>query len=120
MGTYPLTVEIPDDLAMRLNRHAADDIPQILELGLREVEAQAQLQFEGAADVLGFLVGLPSPEEVLALRPSAGLQARIDELVEKSRYEGLSSVEEEDWQQIEALEHLVRKAKANALQRLNE
>lgn len=115
MGMYPLTVQIPDELATRLRRHAADEIPQILELGLREVEAQGQLQFNGAADVLGFLAGLPSPEEVLALRLSADLQSRIEELLEKSGDEGLSFAEEEEWQQIEALEHLVRTAKANAI-----
>ncbi len=76
-------------------------------------------QINGTADVLEFLAGLPSPEEVLALRPSTDLQSRIEELLEKSRDEGLSFAEEEDWQQIESLEHLVRTAKANALQRLN-
>lgn len=120
MGMYPLTVQIPDELATRLSRRAAEEIPQILELGLREVEAQDQLQFDGAADVLEFLATLPSPEEVLALRPSASLQSRIDELLEKGRNEGLSTAEEEHWQQIELLEHLVRMAKTNALQRINE
>jgi hypothetical protein len=119
MGMYPITIQIPDELAGRLRQRSAE-IPQILELGLREVEAQDQLQFDGAADVLEFLAGLPSPSEVLALRPSAPLQARIDALLEKSRTEGLTLTEEEDWQQIESLEHLVRMAKAKAAQRLNE
>lgn len=116
---YPLTIQIPDELATRLNRRAAE-LPQILELGLREIEAQDQLQFDGAADVLEFLAGLPSPEEVLSLRPSWPLQQRIDALVEKSQDEGLTPAEEQDWQQIELLEHLVRVAKARAAQRLNE
>ncbi len=119
MGTYPITIQITDELAGRLNRRAAE-IPQILELGLREVEAQGQLQFDGAADVLDFLAGLPSPDEVLALRPSPELQVRIDALLEKNRTKGLTATEESDWQQIENLEHWVRMAKANAKQRLNE
>lgn len=73
-----------------------------------------------AADVLRFLAGQPSPEEVLALRPSAGLQSRIDELLAKGLNEGLSVAEEEEWQQIEALEHLVRTAKANAISQFGD
>jgi hypothetical protein len=91
-----------------------------LELGLREVEAQGQLQFDGAADVLEFLATLPSPEEVLALRPSPGFQSYIDELLERGRNEALSPAEEDEWQQVEFLEHLVRTAKANALQRISQ
>jgi hypothetical protein len=119
MDTYPLTIEVSDELAGRLRRPPAE-IAHILELGLREVDAQRQLQFDGAADVLEFLAGLPAPGEVLALRPSAGLQQRIEELLEKNRAGGLSADEEAEWQQIEYLEHLVRMAKANAQQRLNE
>ncbi len=119
MTMYPITIQIPDHLADRLERRA-DEIPQILELGLREVEAREQLQFDGAADVLDFLAVLPSPEEVLALRPSPALQSRIDTLLEKNRADGLTSEEEEEWQRIESLEHLVRMSKAKARQRLNE
>jgi hypothetical protein len=119
MGMYPITIQVNDELAVRLHRRSAE-IPQLLEMGLREADAQGQLQFDGAADVLEFLAGLPTPEEVLALRPSTALQARIDALLDKNRDEGLSSEEEEEWRQIEYLEHLVRMAKAKARQRLNE
>lgn len=77
-------------------------------------------QINSAADVFDFLAGQPSPEEVLALRPSAGLQSRIDELLAKGLNEGLSVAEEEEWQQIEALEHLVRTAKANAISQFGD
>jgi hypothetical protein len=43
---------------------------RILELGLRELNADAQAGFDGAADVLELLAGLPAPEEILKLRPS--------------------------------------------------
>jgi len=119
MHTYPLTIEISDELAGRLRRPPAE-ITHILELGLREVDAQQQLQFDGAADVLEFLAALPAPAEVLALRPSAGRQQRIDELLIKNSAGGLSADEEEEWQQIEYLEHLVRTAKIHAQKRLNE
>lgn len=119
MDTYPLTIEVSDELAGRLRRPPAE-IAHILELGLREMDAQRQLQFDGAADVLEFLAGLPAPEEVMALRPSDELQGRIDALLEKNRAGALSADEESEWQQIEYLEHLVRTAKLHAQQRLNE
>ena len=72
-------------------------------------------EFDGVADVLETLAGLPAPDEVLALRPSPALQARIEALLEKNRTAGLSPLEQREWQGYEYLEHLVRLAKANAL-----
>lgn len=53
-------------------------------------------------------------EEVLALRPSETLQARISALLEKNRLEGLTLAEEREWEQYQHLEHWVRMAKAKA------
>lgn len=112
-----ITFDIPDELASRL-RSVEDQLPQILELGLRALSATAQPGFEGVAAVVEVLAGLPSPEEVLALRPSATLQARIGTLLEKSRAEGLIPAEEHEWAQYEFLEHVVRMAKARAVAKL--
>lgn len=117
MTTLPITIEVPDELAGRL-RQRSTEIPRILELGLRQVEAQDQLQFSGAADVLDFLAGLPEPADVLALRPSAELQERAEALLAKNRAEGLSPAEAQEWEQIEYLEHIVRLAKIRARQKL--
>lgn len=114
----PITIHLPDELAGRLRARAAD-VPRLIELGLRETDAQAQLEFDGAADVLEFLAGLPSPEEVLSLRPSPALQSRIDAQLTRAK-ESPSAEEEEEWEQIEYLEHLVRLAKAKASLRLRE
>src|SRR5258708_11564248 len=93
----PITLELPDELARRL-RPLTDQLPEILELGLRELNAGGQPGFQGAAELLEFLAGLPSPEETLALRPSEALQSRISALLEKSRTEGLTTSEEQDWE----------------------
>ena len=108
-----MTIDLPDDLAIR-SRPLEDRIPQILEFGLREFNASAQHCFDGAADVLETLAGLPTPQEVLALRPSETLQARISALLEKNRIEGLTPEEEQEWESYQYLEHLVRVAKAKA------
>src|SRR6266852_1788022 len=106
-----ITLHIPDELAERL-RGREDQMAQILELGLRELDSTAG--FAGASDVLELLARLPSPQEILGLRPSESMQQRIDELLEKSRAGGLSVQEEAEWERYEYLEHLVRMAKAEA------
>jgi hypothetical protein len=109
-----VTVELPRDLAQRL-QSLSDSLPDILEMGLREWKAAGQTGFQGSAEILELLTTLPSPEEILALRPSDALQTRVRTLVEKSQEEGLTAAEEQEWQQYEYLEHLVRMAKAKAL-----
>jgi hypothetical protein len=108
-----ITLQLPDELVERLRRHE-ERLPEILELGLRELNTEAQAGFEGATEVLEFLAALPSPEEILSFRPSERLQRQVAELLEKSRAGTLSTREERDWERYEFLEHLVRMAKANA------
>ncbi len=114
-----LTLDLTDDLAARLAPHE-HQIPRILEAGLREVNAASQAGFKGLAGVLEALAGLPTPEEVLALRPAPALEERARDLLEKNRTEGLSPDEQREWERYEYLEHLVRMAKAKAKLRLRE
>ncbi len=107
------TLELTDDLAARLTPHQ-HQIPRILEMGLREVNASSQAGFKGLAEVLEVLASLPAPEDVLALRPAPVLEERVQTLLEKNRAEGLSDDEEREWERYEYLEHLVRMAKAKA------
>lgn len=113
-----ITLDLPDDLAARLNT-VQDQIPQILEFGLRELEATPQTGFSGLSSVLEFLASLPTPEEILDLRPSDRLQAQVDSLLQKSRTVGLTPFEEKLWQSYEYTEHLVRIAKTKAYIKLN-
>ncbi len=110
-----LTLTIPDELATRL-RTVEDRLPEILELGLRELLSSPP-GYAGLNDLLETLARLPSPEEVLALRPATALQDRIEELLDKDRAGGLSDEERREWQHYEYIEHLIRLAKARAIQR---
>ena len=112
-----IVVNVPESLASRMESQR-QQLPTILELGFRELDAFGLSGFDGAADVLELLAGLPSPEEVLDLRPSPRLAARISELPEKSRQGTMTALDEEDWERYEFLEHLVRTAKAAARSRL--
>lgn len=113
-----ITINVPNELAMQL-RPFEQQLPRLLEYGLREFNATSQIGFPGMSDILELLAKLPSPEEILALRPSESLQTQIQQLLEKSRTDGLTPEEEQQWQQYEYLEHLVRIAKAHAVLKLN-
>jgi len=108
-----ITLTIPDELAERLRNHE-ERLPEILELGLRELHAGSPKGFEGAAEVLEFLAGLPSPEAILNLKPSERFEHQVRDLLERSRLGELTPQEEELWERYEFLEHLVRIAKTKA------
>jgi uncharacterized protein (DUF2236 family) len=108
-----VTLDLPEPLARSLH-DAAEHLPRILELGMRAWTAD-RTEFDSVADVLETLARLPAPEEVLSLRPTPALQARIEELLEKNRTAGLQPAEQREWQGYQYLEHLVRMAKAHAL-----
>ena len=114
-----VTLTIPDELATQLQPLEAQ-LPRILELGIREWSVRQEPGFNGLSEVLETLATLPAPEEVLALRPSQALQARISELLEKNRTTGLAAEEKKEWERYQYVEHLVRLAKARAALRLKK
>jgi hypothetical protein len=113
-----ITVDIPEELFAKLGT-LDQNLPQILELGANELLARPQTGFTGFAEVLDFLANLPTPEEILNLRPSPQLQAQIDRLSEKYQAQDLTPTEHQLWQQYEYLEHVIRMAKAKAYAKLN-
>jgi hypothetical protein len=114
-----VTFDIPDDIAQQLVRRKAE-VPQILALGMQELDANPSTGFSGLTGILEFLASLPPPTEVLKIRLSESAQSMVDGLLEKNRNEGLSLAEQQLWQQYEFVEHLVRIAKTQALIKLNE
>lgn len=114
-----ITLDIPEELLAKL-RALNQNLPQILEIGVNELLARPQAGFTGFAEVLDFLANLPipTPEEILRLRPSPDLQAQIDRLSEKYQAQDLTPAEQQLWQQYEYLEHVIRMAKAKAYAKL--
>jgi hypothetical protein len=113
-----ITVDIPDELFTKLDA-VEQNVSQVLELGLNELAARPQPGFTGFAEVLDFLANLPTPQEILDLRPSAILQDQIDRLSEKYQSQDLTPKERSLWQQYEYLEHVIRIAKTRAYLKLN-
>src|SRR5437773_1355018 len=107
-----ITLEVPDELADRLRR-AGEQVARLHGLTPRPL-APPSGAYADVTELLEFLASLPSPEEVLALRASESLQARVSELLEKNRTTGLTPAEEQELDQYGYLDHLVRIAKAKA------
>ncbi|MFZ4728927.1 MAG: hypothetical protein ACOYMQ_09745 [Pseudanabaena sp.] len=110
-----ITLDIPDDIAATVQ----DNLPQILALGLREINANPNNGFSGLTEILHFLAKLPSPQEVLNLRLAPEAQQEIDSLLEKNRTQGFNESDRLLWQHYEFIEHLVRLAKTQALIKLH-
>jgi len=114
-----VTIDLPENLAVNLQSDRRN-LTRIFELGLREFKASSSIGYKNVAEVLEFFAGLPAPDEILALRPSAEMQEKIEELLEKNRREGLNEAEEQIWTSYEFVEHLVRIAKAKASAQLKK
>ena len=62
-----------------------------------------------------FLTSTPSPQQILAFRPSEAMQSRLLDLVEKSRSGKLTAEERAELDQHLALENFMRRLKIKAL-----
>ncbi len=108
-----ITIQVPDALGQQLQRYQ-ERLPEVLERGLRDVATESSALFQDESGVLDVLASGPSPDQVLALQPSAQLQARVTDLLDRSKSGGLSPDEEAELSRCLALEHLVRLAKTRA------
>jgi hypothetical protein len=73
------------------------------------------LAFDEVADFISEL----NPAKIIALKPSATVQDRIDKLLLKNREEGLNDEEKQELERYLTLEHLISLAKVRARKRLN-
>jgi len=112
-----ITVQVPDALGQRLRRYQ-ERLPEVLERGLREVAAESSDAFQDESGVLEVLASEPALDQIIALHPSAQLQARVADLVDRSKRGELSPADEVELERYLAVEHLVRLAKAHAYKRL--
>jgi len=108
-----ITVRVPDALARKLERYQSR-LPELLERGLRDIAVEGAQEFQDESAVLEVLAGQPSLEQVLALQPSPGLQARVSDLLVRSKHHQIAPHEEAELDRYLVVEHLVRVAKAHA------
>ena len=114
-----ITIEVPEKLGRKL-RPYQDRLPELLELGLREVQQPSGETLQDVDAILSVLSNRPTPEEILAIRPSDEVQARFSELLAQSKAGTISRADESELERYMMLEHFVRLAKAQALQSLGK
>jgi hypothetical protein len=67
-------------------------------------------------EFIDFIAAGTTPEQVIAFRPSAQAQQRVEELVAKERNDRLSPGEQSELDYFFQMEHILRVAKARAEQ----
>ncbi|HLY26670.1 MAG TPA: hypothetical protein VKQ72_10045 [Aggregatilineales bacterium] len=71
-------------------------------------------------EVLEFLTSTPTPQQIIAFRPSEMTQARISTLLEANRNGQLTPQEHAELDEFEQIEHLMRRLKIRAHARLKQ
>lgn len=108
METRAITVEVPDDLAQRLER-MAPWLPTVLELGLAGFRTQA---VETASEIVAFLAQGPSAYEVAAYHASDRAQHRLRRLFALQTAGQLSADEQVEEDDLGLIEHILIMLKA--------
>lgn len=116
--TLNVTIPISETMETQVKRFR-DRLPEALERGLRDLMSEQTGEFQDEAKIIDLLTSRPTPEQVLAIKPSPELQARASELLFRSKTGVISSREEAELERILTLEHLVRMAKAQAYLKLS-
>ena len=117
--TIEITIQVPDALGQQLQQ-LHDRLPEALERGLREIASEATATPNDEQSIIAILTSQPTPEQILAIRPSPELQARASELLSRSNAGTLTTQEQSELDRVLLLEHMVRMAKAHAYRRLAE
>ncbi len=69
-------------------------------------------------DAVDFIAAGPRPEEVAAFRASDAARSRVADLLDREEGDGLSPDEASELEHAVSVEHLMRVAKARALQHI--
>lgn len=110
-----IMIRVPDELSQELEQ-VHDRLPEVLARGLREIQADAQVPIHDEQAIIDMLTSQPTPAQILALRPSDQLQGRVSELLQRKKQGTATMHELIELERYLLLEHLVRMAKARALQ----
>ena len=70
-------------------------------------------------EIIDFIAGGTTPEQVIDFRPSPQAQKRVEELVQKEQEHKTTPVEKAELDHFMELEHILRMAKARARQILS-
>jgi hypothetical protein len=71
-------------------------------------------------EIIDFLASGPTPEQILALRPSEAVQQRISALLDRNRSSTLTAEEHRELDEYLRLDHFVTLLKARTRQKLQQ
>ena len=115
-----ITLEVPDELAARL-APVRDRLPKLLSIALDLLPANTPLAVSAheAAhpafnEMIDFLAGGPTPEQIAAFKVSPSTQARLEELLEKNSEDGLTDEVAAELDVFEQINHILLLLKARA------
>lgn len=114
-----LTCEIPEEFSHCLPE-TIGGWAEVLTSGIRHQRQISSFQLNALADLTEFQAGLPSPTDVMKLRPTEEVIRRTLDLLSKRSASGLSETEEAEFQEFLHMEHLVRIAKRKAARLINQ
>lgn len=114
-----ITIQVSDELIEQLQPFK-DRLPEIWERGLGELSGDTAATRLDEQEIMVLLASQPTPEEILAIRPSESLQQRVSELLAERKKGALSIQEETELERHLTVEHLVRLAKTNAYAQLKQ
>ncbi|MBD2210554.1 hypothetical protein H6G27_11780 [Nostoc linckia FACHB-104] len=108
-----ITLEVPEELSQKLAQ-LGDRLPEILALSLEQPPIPTRVyQY-----ILDFLVSKPTPEQILAFRPTAEMQQRMQNLLRLSKLGELNPTEQKELDEYERIEHLIIMLKTGTLPHL--
>jgi hypothetical protein len=117
-----ITLEVPDELTDQLAqigdalRQATLclRLPELLALSLQQPPLPARIyQY-----ILAFVASLPTPEQILAFRPTPEMQTRLQTLLVRSKAGVITPSEQRELDEYERIEHLIVMLKAGSLPHL--
>ncbi|NJO93185.1 MAG: hypothetical protein HC820_00305 [Hydrococcus sp. RM1_1_31] len=104
-----ITLEVSDALSEQLAQ-VGDRLPELLALSLQQPPLPAHIYHY----ILDFLTSQPTPEQILAFRPTLEMQERLKTLLARSKAEELTPTEQRELDEYERIEHLIVMLKAGS------
>lgn len=115
-----ITLEVPDELAVRL-APVRERLPQLLSLALELLPGEFPISAAAVSashpafdEMIDFLAGGPTPEQIIEFKASPAAQARLEELLDKNREEGLTEAESAELDVYEQINFVLLLLKARA------
>jgi len=115
-----ITLEVPEELAARL-APLRDQLPRLLSMALDLFPAELPLAAStpeavhpAFREMIDFLASGPAPEQIVAFKISPSVQARLEELLDKNREDGLTDDEAAELDVYEQVNHVLLLLKARA------